>query len=423
MTTETASELVDRAEINAGTVLVEYSRTEAALAELREKYSGATFDLTTTAGDKAARAARLDLKTLRTSLEAKRKELKAPAVEFGRKIDDEAKRITAEIVALEDPIDAQIKADEKRREDERLERERIAAERAAGFRAKIDAIRACVAKSQGLTSERISNGIAQVESIAIDEATWAEFAEEAAQAKSMTLAAMLNLRDSAKAREEEAARVEAQRLENERIAAEQRAAAEAIAAQQRALTEQAAALAAQQKAIDDAKAEAARKEREAAEAEARERAAAELRAAAALADEEHARRQREEVRNTPAQTTQQAAPEAASAPATNPETAGVSEESDPASPPAAAPVQAAPVVRHIHPAAQSFRNEQPTLKLGEIQSRLKPVSITADGLATLGFEPAGKQGAATLYRESDWLAICQAISAHVLARTAEAVAA
>lgn len=394
--TEQASELIDHAEINGGTVLVEYSRTEAALAALREKYSGAQFDLTTTAGDKAARAARLDLKTLRTSLEAKRKELKAPAVEFGRKIDDEAKRITAEIVALEDPIDAQIKADEKRRDDERIERERIIAERAAGFRAKIDAIRACVAKSQGLTSERISNGIAQIEAIVVDAQTWAEFADEAAQAKSMTIAAMLNLRDSAKAREEEAARVEVQRLENERIAAEQRAAAEAIAAQQQALAEQAATLAAQQKAIDDAKAEAERKEREAQEA-------------AAMA-EQMARIEREredEEQALRAATAAIAAAEASSMPVTI--------ESTPATP--------ATPARVTHPAAQALRNEKPTLKLGEIQSRIKPVSITADGLATLGFEPAGKQGAATLYRESDWLAICQAISAHVLARTAEAVAA
>lgn len=381
MTVETASELVDRAEINDGTVLVEYSRTEAALSELRQKYAGAKFDLTTTAGDKAARAARLELVTFRTGLEKKRKELKAPAVEFGRKIDDEAKRINGEIVALEDPIDAQIKADEKRREDERLERERIAAERAAGFRAKIDAIRACVAKSQDLPSERISNGIAQVESIVTDEATWAEFAAEAEQAKTTTLAAMKNLRDLAKAREEEAARVEAQRLENERIAAEQRAAAEALAAQQKALAEQAAALAAQQKALDDAKAEAERKERERVESEARKQA------------EEEAEALR-------------AATAAVAAPAVAP-----------------APVAAAPAVaaRAIHPAAAALRNEQPTLKLGEICDRLG-FTVSAAFLAGLGFE-AQMEKRSCLYLESSWPSICQAISSHVLACATEALAA
>ncbi len=231
-------------------------------------------------------------------------------------------------------------------------------------RAKIEAIRACVAKSQNLSSERISNGIAQVEAISVDAETWAEFAEEAAQAKSMTLAAMLNLRDSAKAREEEAARVEAQRLENERIAAEQRAASEAIAAQQRALAEQAAALAAQQKAIDDAKAEAARKEREAEEAEARNRQAqinAQMR-------------------------TLDAAEDAAIVAA-----------------PAPAPAVVAATPRPIHPAAAALRNEPPTLKLGTICDRLG-FTVSAAFMAELGFD-AHMEKRACMYRESEWPAI------------------
>lgn len=400
-TIETASELVDRAEINGGTVLVEYSRTEAALVALRAKFADAKFDLTTTAGDKAARAARLELVTLRTGLEKKRKELKAPAVEFGKKIDDEAKRINSEILALEEPIDQQIKADEKRREAERLERERLAAERAAGFRAKIDAIRACVTKAQGLSSDRISDGIAKVEAIATDAVTWEEFASEAEQAKTITLAAMRNLRDLAKVREEEAARIEAQRLENERIAAEQRAAAEALAAQQKALAEQAAAIAAQQKALDDAKAEevariereqraeAARLEREAAvQAAEHERQAAELREAMVRAEEEAARRQREEVRNTQVQP---------------------------------APVVAAPVaaVRPIHPAAQAFRNEAPTLKLGTICERLG-FTVSAAFLAELGFDAYTDKGA-RLYRESQFGDICNALNRHIDQVAAESV--
>lgn len=382
---EKAAELVDRAEINASGVLVEYSRTEAALAALRERYAGAKFDLTTTAGDKAARAARLDLVTLRTGLEKKRKELKAPAVEFGKKIDDEAKRITTEIVALEDPIDAQIKADEARREAERLERERIAAERTAGFRAKIEAIRACVAKSQGISSERISDGLAKIEAITVDTATWAEFEEEAAQAKAFTVAAMLNLRDLAKAREEEAARVEAQRVENERIAAEQAKAAEAIAAQQRALAEQAAAIAKQQKALDDAKAEEAAKLQRQQEAEARQRA------------EEEAMRVRNEQARAKRDAELTAAPmEAVTAPAADP-----------------APVVAAPVVavRPIHPAAQALRNEPvQMIGLGELWELLGLADREAF-LSSLGFPatPAPK-GTGKLYRASDVDAIRRAIA-------------
>lgn len=48
------------------------------------------------------------------------------------------------------------------------------------------------------------------------------------------------------------------------------------------------------------------------------------------------------------------------------------------------------------------------LKLGEINSRLAPISITADGLKELGFEPI-MAGAAKTYMESDYHRICEAL--------------
>ncbi|WP_342617182.1 hypothetical protein [Rhodoferax sp. GW822-FHT02A01] len=167
-------EVLDRAEISGSTVLVQYSKTEADLAALRKKHAGVVFDLTTTKGDKEARAARLELVTLRTSLEKKRKEFKAPALEFGKKIDSEAERITKEIVALETHIDLQIKADEKRRADEKAERERIEAARVQGLRDKIALIRACLTRCEGITAERIATGIAMVEKLDVSAAVFAE---------------------------------------------------------------------------------------------------------------------------------------------------------------------------------------------------------------------------------------------------------
>ena len=109
--------MADTIEQNAAidTEIAEYSVTTAALAELRQRFGNVAFDLTTTKGDKEARAARLELVRLRTSLEAKRKELKAPALERSRLIDAEAKRITAAIDELEAPIDEQITAVERQR--------------------------------------------------------------------------------------------------------------------------------------------------------------------------------------------------------------------------------------------------------------------------------------------------------------------
>jgi predicted phage-related endonuclease len=55
------------------------------------------------------------------------------------------------------------------------------------------------------------------------------------------------------------------------------------------------------------------------------------------------------------------------------------------------------------------------LTLGQINDILSPVSISVAGLSTLGFEPAAQVKASRLYRACDLPAICQAISAHVLA--------
>lgn len=74
-------------------------------------------------------------------------------------------------------------------------------------------------------------------------------------------------------------------------------------------------------------------------------------------------------------------------------------------------MSAASVVTRINPAA--VRSEA-TIKLGEINARLAPISITADGLASLGFEPVAIEKTAKLYRESDFRQICLAISNHML---------
>ena len=228
-------EVLDRAEISGTTVLVTYSKTESALAALRTKHAGVVFDLTTAKGDKDARSARLELVTLRTGLEKKRKEFKAPALALGKKIDSEAERITAEIVVLETFIDLQIKADEKRRADEKAEKERIEALRVQGLRDKIAGIRACLVRCNGITAERIAKGIAQVEQLNVSSDAFDELASEAQVAKVETLSAMVALHTATAEREADAARVDAQRVENERMAGVLKDQADALAAQQAAI--------------------------------------------------------------------------------------------------------------------------------------------------------------------------------------------
>src|SRR5271154_4221365 len=125
---DVARELVDRAD----NPIAEYSQTVAALAELKSKHGGVQFEVGKPSGMLAAKEVRSELRSLRTALEEKRKDLKSGLLEQGRLIDGEAKRITVAIVELEEPIASQIKAEEDRKEAEKaakLEAERLRVEK------------------------------------------------------------------------------------------------------------------------------------------------------------------------------------------------------------------------------------------------------------------------------------------------------
>jgi predicted phage-related endonuclease len=76
----------------------------------------------------------------------------------------------------------------------------------------------------------------------------------------------------------------------------------------------------------------------------------------------------------------------------------------------AANAPAANVVQIQRPAAAP--TAPPTLRLGVINERLAPLQLTADGLAALGFPPAGKERSAVLYHEHQFTSICEAIERH-----------
>lgn len=371
-------ELIDKAEVRDGQAIVKYSRTEHALAILREKYKDAKYDLTTTAGDKAARAARLELKTLRTDLEKKRTELKAPALLFGKTIDSEAARLTAEIQALETPIDAQIKADEKRREDERIAKEQAEAARRKVHTDGIAKIAGYVEQAADLPAARIAAGITYLEGMNL--ADFDDYLAEATATRDRTVAALRALHAKAVAREEEAARLDAERIEQARIAAEQAETARKLKEQQDELDRQRAEV--QQREERIAAEERAKLEREALERAAAERLQAEAAAAAERAAQAAA------ASPTPAPTYPPAAP-------TQVLTTG--------------PANVVPMPTKA-PAATAT---PPSLKLGEIQRRIAPLSIDAAGLAALGFPHVSTQGAAKLYHEQDYQRMLAAMLQHI----------
>ncbi len=108
----------------ADTLVVKYDVTEAAIAELRDRYKDVRFD--TPAAYEEGRKAIGVLRDLRGKIERRRKDLKADSLAFGRKVDGVAKSLTALVAAIEDPLQAAKSAiDEeearKKREAERAE--------------------------------------------------------------------------------------------------------------------------------------------------------------------------------------------------------------------------------------------------------------------------------------------------------------
>jgi hypothetical protein len=90
--------------------IAEISRVETGLAKLRADYFGVVYEVHLSEGLEAARAARRAIREPRFEVEKIRKAGKAPLLALGKMLDAEAARITRELVAIENPIDAQITA-------------------------------------------------------------------------------------------------------------------------------------------------------------------------------------------------------------------------------------------------------------------------------------------------------------------------
>ncbi len=164
--------------IETGKVEVEvFSQTDAALAHLREKYA-VVPSTETDEGYAFVKAGVRELTGYRTKLDAERKRVKQPYLDAGRIIDTEAKRITAELVAIEEPVKAAKKeADdrEKRKQEERIAR----------LQKKVDAIAAWVGRAKGSTSSTIAEIIEEVDQINIDD--FYDLTSEATRVKNDTL--------------------------------------------------------------------------------------------------------------------------------------------------------------------------------------------------------------------------------------------
>jgi hypothetical protein len=242
------------------TPIAEYTETAAALADLRQRHSGVLYDITVPKQMKAAKEARAELRTLRTSLEKKRVEIKAPALARCRLIDDEAKRITAELVQLEEPIDVQIKVEEARAETERLAKLEAERLRVEAIQQRIDEIRNLPATLVGKPAVIIQGRLAKLKADELSEDEFAEHYVVARDAHTATIARVEQLLQAQIETEAEQKRIAAERAELDKLrreADERRIADERRAAGERAEADRLAQVERDRIAAEQAEANAA----------------------------------------------------------------------------------------------------------------------------------------------------------------------
>lgn len=284
--------------------LSDFDAVAAGLAQLEKTHKGVLFEVETHSGMELAKAARAMLRKPRYEIENIRKAAKAPLLAIGKKLDAEAARITAAILALEEPIDQQIKHEETRKEREKQAKIEAEQKRVADILARIEAIRLLPSRSLGKSSVEIKDLLDQAAAIVINE-SFGEYSNQASTALHTTVLALQGAHAERLNYENEQARILAERAELERLRAEQaerdrqaQAArdaeavrqTEALKAEREALERQAAAMR-QAQETEAARLAAARAELEREQAEAKRKAEEAERARLAAEAAEAARKE------------------------------------------------------------------------------------------------------------------------------------
>ena len=218
--------------LDAPAKLAEFNEVERGLAELRSDLQGMQFDVTTTAGNAAARAARTRCVSTRTAADAAYEAWSKPMLAKQRSMRAELTRIKDEVRKVEEPIDAQIKAEEARRAEIKAAKDQAEREKQAEIQRKIDAIKAHAADAVGQSSTAIAELRASLDALSVSIDVYGERSGEALSAQLQTLAKLDELHASAASMEAEQARLAAERAELARLRAEQEARDRAAAAAQ-----------------------------------------------------------------------------------------------------------------------------------------------------------------------------------------------
>lgn len=117
MTTQT----LDTTVVESTDIPVVFSITDARIEQMKAECAGLVA--TDKASYETLRKSLSVVRTARTEIEKRRKFLKEDALKYGRRIDEMAKKLTARVVAIEDPLKAESERYEKEQERIRFEKE------------------------------------------------------------------------------------------------------------------------------------------------------------------------------------------------------------------------------------------------------------------------------------------------------------
>lgn len=192
---------------------------ETQLAKLVEA-SKSISAITNPDGYQQCHAARMSLKNERVDIQKTGKEARDDAVQFSKGVIAEENRLIAiikpeedRLTTIQDAWDARIEAEKQARIDAEIKRVKDIQDRIA-------AIRSCPSTCAASSSTVLANNIGALECMAIDE-SFAEFRQEASDAKIVTLANLNSLHAAALEREAEQERVRKERAELAELKAQQ----------------------------------------------------------------------------------------------------------------------------------------------------------------------------------------------------------
>lgn len=208
---------------NVTTVVAKFDRVAAGIGDLAAKFKGVLFEVATTKGMKEACAARLAIREPRYEVERVRKECKAPIIALGKDIDARAAKITEELLALEAPIDDQIKAEETRKLEEKKRKEEAERERVLLLQSRLAHIRGYLISYARQCAASIEEGIKSLVAMAID-SSFQEFEKPATELREQVLAELRGMHAAQLEHETEQQRLKLEREELARKTAEQEAA-------------------------------------------------------------------------------------------------------------------------------------------------------------------------------------------------------